>query len=260
MDNEKTARVGWINLADGAQLTALHPGPATLGVDRLQGKHVARVHQQDGPELALRADLGAHLAVDAVVLLIVNAGPGATMQLSASATSPDLSAGVVYSYQGTAYVDPAHGYAIHLLPATVTARYWEVRLTDPALQVSRAGRLVIMPLHRFAHNLRPNWSTRWEDTAEERDGAGGQMYARAGVRRRIMSADFGELTREERDTVALEVERLVGKTGDVLLVTRPHAPNLAHYTVWGKPVDTGGVNEPRLGIFSKSFQIKERRF
>ncbi|NUB28218.1 hypothetical protein [Azospirillum brasilense] len=259
MDN-LTARVGWINHADTATLTALHPGPDTLGVERLQIKHVARYHEQAGPELAVRADLHAGKPVDAVVLPLVNAGPAATLRVRAAATAADLAAAPLYTYAGPGHVDDAHNYAIHLLPATVTARVWEVAVTDPDREVSRAGRLVLAPLHRFAFNFKANWGVRWEDLSEERDGAGGQMYSRAGPRRRVLSAEFGEMTRRERDEVALEIERLAGKTGDILMVARPNAPNLAHYTVWGKPVDTGGVNESRLGIFTKTFQIKERRF
>ncbi|CAO3445713.1 hypothetical protein [Azospirillum argentinense] len=252
------ARIGWLNWADGATLTALHPGPATLGVDRLKIIYTGQYHEQTGTELAVRLSFAEPKPVDAVVFPMVNATSAATMRVRANSRA-DMAGTSLYNYTGTANVDPAINYAIHLLPSTVTAQHWEVAVTDPSLSVSRAGRLVVMPLHRFANNFRPDWNRAWEDISDEREGDDGTMYAKEKPKRRVFTCDFGFLTRAEADDVALEIERVVGKTRDVLLVARPNAPNLGKYTIWGKPLDAGGVSQPNFRVFTKQFKIKERR-
>jgi len=268
------ARIGWVNWADDATLTALHPGPATLGVDRLTVIHTGQYHQQTGPELAVRISFPEPRPVDAVVLPMVGAGYAydalsklwTLVPLSAAATiqvigseAADMSAPVYDSGRVSALYDPTINYAIHLLAGGATARHWEVTVGDAGAEKVTAGRLVMMPLHRFAHNFRPDWNRTWEDISDEREGDDGTMYAKEKPKRRVFTCDFGFLTRAEADDVALEIERVVGKTRDVLLVARPNAPNLGHYTIWGKPVDAGGVNQPSFSVFTKQFKIKERR-
>lgn len=254
------ARIGWINHADAAVLTAVNAGPATLGADRLSLVHPSQYHEQTGAEMVVRADLGAAKAVDVVALIATNATAAATLRVRASTSAADMSAGVIYdSTAVSANVDPTIGYALHLPPATMTARYWEARLADASLSKVQAGRLALMPLHTFARGFRFDWSRRWADPSEKERGEGGQIASWRRPRHRVFSVQFPALTRVEAEVVGLEIERVCGITDDVLFIANPGATSLSQSTIWGVATDTGGVSEPSFNIFTMSFQIEERR-
>lgn len=258
MTRPRVPHFGLTNWADTATLTALNAGPAELGVGCLQVEHPAEYHEQAGAELALRVDLGAERPVDLLMLVITNAGTGATLDVRANGAA-DMSGADLYRAVGSARIDPAIGYAWHLTPETVTARYWELRLADPALTATRAGLLVMTPLVAWSRPRKFGFKPGWVDPSDTQRGDGGQFYAAAKPGWRKFS--FGVATRDEAEAfdLALEIERVVGKRAPMAVLVDPGAANPSQHLLWGVKTEQAGLDEPGLRVWSYSFTFEERR-
>lgn len=254
----ETSLIGWENWVDTATLTALNDGPLTLGVDRLKLVHVSQYHEQTGNTLTVRLDLGAARTVNAAFFAGTNLTAGGLIRVIAS-NNADMAGAAYDSGSTSAHADPRIGYALHLLANPVTARYWQISLSDSALAAVRAGRLFVGPMHVFNENFDLGWNRKWTDPSEKEWGDGGQLFVTDKARRRVFTMQYAGMDRVEADTVALEVERVCGVSSDVLLVTWPSAPNLIDYTIWGVPSDTGGVTNTSFNVYTKNFTIDERR-
>ena len=258
--------LGWVNWVDGGGVVlGGSAGPETLPPSHLQQVDVsdeAWAWWADGPDPYVTVDFGTPRPVGALSLLGIGADmTPVTMRVRASNAGVGMTDGVVLdSGLVSAHCAPGiavarTGMAIHLPAAETTARCWRIDL--PGTGKLRAGRLFLGPIHRFLAGAAYNWERVYNDPSTQVRAPGAQLRSWSLPQWRTFQVDLPKLTRAEADSVALEVQRAAGRTGDVLLIADERQAPLSPYAVWGV-MSASSVKQVRSQRFSWSIKVEER--
>lgn len=252
------------NLADRGVITASSTVPLTPAA-LVQNRHVAR-KMRFGATTGqyLVADLGAPVQIDTVALFGLTMTAAGTTRIRGSlADSSGADVGTYDSGAAAGRVDPVHAALIHLAPASFTARYLRVDLSDAAIAALDVGRLVIGRRQQLRHNFSFDWTRRYVDRSRRTESRGGQTYIDADNSYRVVELSFAALTEAERYGVIESMDRVNGTREDVLLLLNPASDRLARDSIWGLAEDLTPVTQP-MGwgadgpIYTKSIRIRER--
>ncbi|MCG8596121.1 MAG: hypothetical protein MI785_17410 [Kiloniellales bacterium] len=217
---------------------------------------------------AVEADLGAAAEVDLIALLYTNAASAATWRVRAAAVQPDLVAAPGYD-SGSLPVWPAAGletwpfvHAILWLGAAVQSfRWWRVDYADLGNPDGylQAGRLYIAKAWQPSRNRRRGLSLGFQDLSPRERTRGGQLYPLALPRTRVLSFALGFLSEAEMYANAFELDRLRGRSGDLLVIPDPDKPaQIQRQAVYGLQAELTPIVDPAHEVFETAFTVEEQ--
>ena len=279
--------LAWGNRADAATLSG-GSWSVTLPLNNLKNRQVQRVARSTNDDLTSTqfvVDNGSIKAVQALALVVHNLSAPAKYRItgndSAVFTTPLYDsgwldvwpAGIIPVEQleweddnfwlGTMTAEQRAGYnvpLVHMLTTAQSLRYWQFEFddtTNPAGYV-QFGRLFMAPAFQPVYNASYGASMGYEDPTEVATALSGAEYFDIRGRYRVHSFSLEFLNSNEAHNQVLELQRLQGTSGEVLIV-----PNVTDSTTFvqrsfvGRMQKLSPVSQPYFSAWSTSFEIKE---
>lgn len=164
---------------------------------------------------------------------------------------------------GTVSEEAIAGYQapfICLLPAAVTARYWRVEIVDTGNSAGyiQLGRLYIANTWSPKFNMDYGHSLGFDDVSTFETSLAGEEFFEVRRKRRKFTFVLGNVDLEEGYQRALEVDRMLGTTGEVLVMGDPSdTTNGARRNFIGRMSSLQGLARQSHGNMTKSYEIAE---
>lgn len=164
---------------------------------------------------------------------------------------------------GTISEEAIAGYRapfIHLLPSAVTARYWRVEITDTGNSDGwvHIGRLYIANAWSPDFNMQYGADLGFDDVSTFETSLTGEEFFEVRRKRRAFKFTLGALSLEEGYQSALELDRLSGTTGEVLVVADPNdTANAPRRNFLGRLASLSGVVHQHPTLMTKPYEILE---
>lgn len=279
--------LAWNNRADIGTLSGGN-WLAALPLTNLQNRQVQRVARSAGVSLAdtkFDIDFGSAQGVRCVALIVHNISATGKVRITGATSSGFVSpeyqsawidawpAGVINAHLleweddnfwlGTLTQEQRAGYNapfVHVLPSQQYLRYWRIEIddtTNPAGWV-HIGRLFMASSWQPTYNASYGASLGYEDPSETVTSLGGAEYFDVRGKYRVHRFTLDFLSAEERYTYVHELQRLVGTTGEVLVVpNKDDAATLVQRSFVGRLRSLSPSTQPHFSAFSTSFEIKE---
>ncbi|HEX7048602.1 MAG TPA: discoidin domain-containing protein [Longimicrobiales bacterium] len=254
------AGLSWINHLVGAPVLTASSEVATMPVTNLIDDHRSSRWRSVGAGSAqINFDLGSIMPIGVVGLFGLN-HRAAQWRIQLSATG--IGNGDVLD-TGTidANIKPGYAQTVYCPPEPLNARYGRITLTDasdPPIQAHEAGTLWVGDLYRTQRNFSYGDAPMWTDPSVISRSRGGQVYVDVRDPFRAYELEFRGLTREEAYTVALEIDRVAGVRGNVLVVPTPGGPFQNYEAILGRPVIATPVPRWRHNLHRKRWVFEER--
>lgn len=255
------------DLSRSAIWTALTGTLGDGGVDRLadpQPRHRCRL--TNAATETLLGDLGLAKSVDCFALVSTNLRAATQIRVRASSSDPNAVTGVVYDSGTLTGVTEEKwlGQVVLIAPAPVTARYVRWDFTDASLGPVDIGLaplgLLFRPEVSFSYGAELHG--RVDYGLREINARTGAAFGVSGPQARAIRASFDVLTEAEITTAFLDMERLVGASGDVLFVPNENetAANRARDAIWGSFRQPGyaASSAPYFQVLTRAFEFVER--
>lgn len=145
------------------------------------------------------------------------------------------------------------------LPSMITARWWRLEIDMQAAPYVEIGRLWLGQSWRPMRNMDRD-RLQYEDLSETQQSLGGVQFFDVRPKRRVYSFSLPNLTEEEGYGDALDLQRRVGITGDVIVLpdaddtVRGHKRNFYGRLRQLDALERAGQ---RFGLASTSYTIEE---
>ncbi len=256
------------SIGDAAVLRSV-AGADALAVGNLQAQQPSKAWRTTAVAGdAVEADLGTAAGINLVALLSTNAGSAATWRVRAAATQTDLTAAPGYD-SGSLSVWPTTGLEtwdfVHgilwLATSVQTFRWWRVDVADldnPDGYL-QAGRLFLSKAWQPSRNRQRGLAIAFEDLSPRERARGGQIYPLALPRRRVLQFTLRFQSEAEMYANAFELDRLRGRSGDVLVIPDPDkSAQIQRQTVYGLQAELVPIVDPAHNLFEKAFVIEEQ--
>ncbi|MBV6633870.1 MAG: hypothetical protein KI792_12665 [Alphaproteobacteria bacterium] len=149
---------------------------------------------------------------------------------------------------------------IHVVPAPIQARYWQIDLTDPSNPAGyiEAGRLFIGNAYQPPHSPRSGLRLGYETRTTVTTAIGGAEFFDRREGYRVARFDLPVLDRDEALAALLDLQREVGIDGEVLLVIdADDAQNLQRQSFRGRFRSLEPLVYIAAGYAEQTFEIKE---
>ena len=157
-----------------------------------------------------------------------------------------------------------HGYGMHahILPAAVTARYWQPDIAFPSLASTPGyldlGRLWVGPAWRPTRNFAYEWSDAWDDLSDVTEvRRSGLDFVDRGARKRVLTFAFRALTEPEAKVAMTELGRIAGTSRQVLFIQEPDGPYQGRQAIIGRLVEVAPITQPNFALYERVFQIRQ---
>lgn len=162
-----------------------------------------------------------------------------------------------------ANIQAGYGQTVQALGQGYSARYLRCEIADAGnpdgflrVPLAFAG-----PAWQPGRNFSYGWSIGWEDPTEMDETIGGQEIARLGPpARRVLELAFDLVGESVVHGTLLEIDRLKGRTGNVLAVPRPDqaAAIVNREAVFGRLGDNARPSNPGFQLWAKRYRVRER--
>jgi hypothetical protein len=219
------------------------------------------VRSDSNSDWYVEIDLGAAYAVNFIGLLYTNADistqwhvRGATSQAGLVASPAGYSSGVIDhwpNHSGSPRTDLSTWGRTHAIlnPAAQSFRWWRIDVSGlSALSYYQAGRLVIDAAYQPTRNVAIGAALGVEDYSYGAETAAGTVR-RAMKQKRNLSVVFHAREETEAYTELLDMDRIVGAGGDLVVCLDP-AEYVMERTLYGYMSDIGDLVH---GIYIPSF-------
>lgn len=279
--------LAWNNRTDAGTLSG-GSWLATLPLANVQNRQVQKVSRSSNATNAatqFTIDLGQARSIGVVALVVHNISVLGRVRITASDT-----AGFVATYYNSGWVDvwPAGqipqalleweddnfwlgtlsanaraGYQspfIHLLPAAQSLRYWKVEVDDTtnADGYVQIGRLFMAATWTPATNYSYGAGLGYQDPTAVDTSLSGAEFFDVRSRYRVFEFELQYILNAEAYAQALELQRLSGTSGEVLVV--PDSTDTANQPARafvGRLQQLGAITQPQPSTYSARFQVKE---
>jgi hypothetical protein len=252
--SNQNAFIAYTNLADLAVQTA-SSSALLLPVSNIIVPHIARKWRgNDGATDTVFLDYGSSITMDTIAVIGIT---GTQIRVALSNVDPTANAGEVYD-SGQLAVDQKYLQSILPLVSPVSARYMRIDLTTTGSFVE-IGRVFTGVRTVFAYNYVAGWQRTWVDPSTRTKTLSNQtlIFKRPPYRTYDISFDF--LMQADRDGFIEDIDSVNALQVDVLFVNNPASSNLARDSVWGLMTTLTPVVQPYVGVYTKQYQIEERR-
>jgi len=279
--------LGWNNRTDSGTLSG-GSWLASLPLTNLQNRQVQKVARSSNATTAatqFTIDLSQPRAIGVVALVVHNIIVSGKVRITASDTAgftvtPYNSgwldvwpSGMVPQslleweddnfWLGTLSANARAGYQspfIHLLPSSQNLRYWKVEIDDASngdgyVQI---GRLFMSSVWRPSGNYSYGAGLGYTDPTPIDTSLSGAEFFDVRSRYRVFNFELQYIETNEAYAYALELQRLSGNSGEVLVVPdASDAANQPYRAFVGRLLQMGEITQPQPTTFSARFQIKE---
>jgi hypothetical protein len=165
---------------------------------------------------------------------------------------------------GTAAGGWAKGYGVStkVLTAAVAARYWTCTLAAPSLSSVPGfldiGRLWAGPAFIPSLNFDYGWSDTWVDGSQRTDVArsGGAFFDMMWKRRELVIALRGLNNQESKDTYK-ELQRIAGKSGQVLVIPEPGSIYDPTQAIIGRMKEVSPITQVNFALYEATFTVTQ---
>lgn len=282
-----TITLAWNNRTDAGTVSG-GSWLTTLPLVNLQNRQVQRVARSSNATNAstqFTIDLGQARAIGVVALVVHNISVLGRVRITASDTS-----GFVTTYYNSGWIDvwPAGmipqslleweednfwlgtlsanaraGYQspfIHLLPSSQSLRYWKVEVDDTtnADGYVQIGRLFMAATWVPTVNYSYGAGLGYEDPTPVDTSLSGAEFFDVRSRFRLFNFELQYIGNAEVYAQALELQRLAGTSGEVLVVPdSADAANQPARAFVGRLARLAPITQPQPTAFTCAFQIKE---
>lgn len=260
----------------------------TLPLGNLQNRRLSRVARSSNALSASSTfdiDLGKARAIGVLALVVHNLSVSATVRVladdAADFATPIYDSGAVAMWPagtipqslleweddnfwlGTVSQEAVAGYQapfIHLLSAAQTARYWRVQIADTSNPDGwiNMGRLYIANTWTPTANFNFGAGIGFDDASVFEASLTGEEFFEQRKRRRKFSFSLGDLSESEGYSYALEIDRMAGTTGEVLVVADPEdATNGVKRNFLGRITSLSSLVYANYQQMSKNYEISE---
>lgn len=261
---------------------------ATLPLSNLQNRQVQRVARSTNDDLASTkfvVDLGSVKSVRALALVLHSLSANSAYRItgndSAVFTTPIYDSGWLDVWPsgiipvdqlewendnfwlGTMTAEQRAGYnvpLVHILPTAQSFRYWQFEFDDTlsTLGYVQFGRLFMAPAFQPIYNAAYSASLGYEDPTEVATALSGAEYFDVRGRYRVHKFSLEYLDKDEAHNQVLELQRLQGISGEVLVVPNvDDAATFVQRSFVGRLRNLSPVSQPYFSAWSTSFEIKE---
>ena len=279
--------LAWNNRTDAGTLSG-GSWLATLPLTNLQNRQVQKVARSSNATNAstqFTIDLGQPRNIGVVALVVHNISVLGRVRITASDT-----AGFIATYYNSGWVDvwPAGqvpqnlleweednfwlgtlsanaraGYQspfIHLLAAAQSLRYWKVEVDDTgnADGYVQIGRLFMASTWTPATNYAYGAGLGYQDPTPADTSLSGAEFFDVRSRYRVFEFQLEYMVSNEAYSQALELQRLSGTSGEVLVVPdKDDAANQPVRAFVGRLQQLGAITQPQPTTYAVRFQVKE---
>ncbi|WP_136419976.1 hypothetical protein [Herbaspirillum sp. ST 5-3] len=262
---------------------------ASLPLANLQSRVFAKVARStDATEASttFTIDLGQERTIGVLGLVGHNISVDGTVRLRGAATQAELTTNPMYDsgyvngwpsgmvpldllewednnfWLGTLSPESRAGYQspfTHTFSRTTT-RWWEIDISDTTnadgyLQI---GRLFLADTWQPAYNMSYGLSLRYEDQSQIETSLGGVDYFDGKTKYRITRFDLDWLSDEEAYTRIVEMQRMLGISGELLIVPDPDdVTNMPRRAYVGRLKSIGELVHDRFGNYRTAVEVKE---
>jgi hypothetical protein len=279
--------LAWQNRADEGTLSG-GSWLATLPLTNLQNRQVQKVARSTNATLGSTQwsiDLGSARSIGVVSLVVHNISVTGKVRITGADNSGFVSplyqsawisvwpSGMIDQslleweddnfWLGTLSAEARAGYQspfIHLLPSQQSLRYWKVEIDDTGNSAGyvQVGRLFLAKGWRPSVNYRYGAGLEYEDPTPIDTSLSGAEFFDQRSKYRIWSFNLEYVTGTEAYQYALELQRVSGISGEVLVI--PDSDSVADMPLRsfvGRLKQTGAVTQEKPTAFNVPFQIKE---
>jgi hypothetical protein len=279
--------LAWNNRTDAGTLSG-GSWQATLPLTNLQNRQVQKVARSSNAlttSTQFTIDLGAARAIGVVALVVHNISVVGKVRITASDT-----AGFTVTYYNSGWIDvwptgmvpqalleweednfwlgtlsanARAGYQspfIHLLPSAQNLRYWKVEVddtgnTDGYVQI---GRLFMAATWVPSVNYAYGAGLGYQDPTPIDVSLSGAEYFDVRSRFRVFNFELQYILGTEAYAYALDMQRLCGNSGEVLVVPdSSDTANQPYRAFVGRLLQMGPIQQPQPTAFTAAYQIKE---
>lgn len=279
--------LAWQNRTDEGSLSG-GSWSASLPLTNMQNRQVQKVSRTTDTATAstqFTINLGAAKAIGVVALVVHNIGVSGQVRITASDTPGFVSTlydsgwqlawpyGVIPQslleweddnfWFGTLSSQARAGYQspyILKLASVQNLRYWRVEISDPGntdgyIQI---GRLFMARGWTPSVNYAYGASLGYQDPTPVDMSLSGAEYFDMRSKYRVMNFNLQYVTNTEAYSYALELQRLAGVSGEVLVVPDPDTASTQPIRSFvGRLRQIGAVSQPQPTAFSVNFEVKE---
>jgi hypothetical protein len=239
----------------------------TLPVANTQIEHLAQLFRTQASVTAvtLTADFASSVALDVIAALGTNFTPGTTYRLTLSNVSTGA-AELLDTSTISASVVTGYPQVYHVLSSTISARYASLTLTCSTPTVTPSGTTNYLQIGRIfagakwtpAVNLQYGWTLGYVDPSRKTKSRGGQTYSDLMNKFRAIGFILDFATEADMYAAALEIDRLVGTTGDVLVMRDHQGVYRSQQAVYGMLAELSPIINTNFNIFQKRYVVEER--
>ncbi len=279
--------LGWNNRTDSGTLSG-GSWLASLPLTNLQNRQVQKVARSTNAATAstqFTIDLGQARNIGVIALVVHNISVSGKVRITASDT-----AGFTATYYTSGWIDAwptgmipqalleweednfwlgtlsanaRAGYQspfIHLLPTAQNLQYWKVELDDTtnADGYVQIGRLFMSSVWTPSVNYAYGAGLGYTDPTAVDTSLSGAEFFDVRSRYRVFTFELQYILASEAYAYALELQRLSGNSGEVLVVPdNTDTVNQPYRSFVGRLLQMGEITQPEPSTFSTRFQVKE---
>lgn len=264
-------------LSDAAVLTG-STASGSLSINNLKTESLKEVYRAaNASAVYIIADLGAAKTINMVALIGHSGSSRSYARIRAANTqaavtsAPGYDSGLVpfRSHQSGYDTTWAAGVADEQAGALdknmffekfddQTFRYWQIDIVDPNSVYLDIGRIYISKAWQPAVNMDYGLSEGWIDPSRKTRTVSGEMVPLERKKYRYAELTFSYTSQDEIFNNAFEIERLRGRTKDVLYINDPDATtHLQRRSFYGTLESLQPIINPTFNLFQKTFRIEE---
>lgn len=259
------AAVAYENLADVAGTTvAASSEEILMPASTILTPHVEERWRSIYSTAYFVVDLGSLKSLDTIWVGGLSGSDEVVARVRVSTTDPSGLSDLIYDSEdlesGATEFDMDYGAIVSLLSEPMDGRYIRVDVYDPNTDYVEVGRIFVGLRTQFTTNFAYGWTVGYVDRSVVAKTRGGQTAVWHDNHYRVLNVSFEFLPAADRYGLVETIDRVNGRTTDILFIVNPDSTNLPRDTIFGLVSDLTPVTNPALvDVFGKQYAIEERR-
>lgn len=229
---------------------------ADLGVTNLQIRQLGSILRIPAASGYVEWDLGSSKSFKAFSLQGTNLTSAATFRLRLSDTATTTGDILDTGAAGDAQVDDDYGAFYHVLTTALSAQYGRLDIADATLANMDFGRLWGGPMSAPTYDHRHGGENAPLDYSKVGVTEAGQTVVRTGVKARVLSFTM-DMTDAEAFTIARDLDRNAGLSGDVLVMLEPTGSYVSETSALGIVTQASPITTRSFDLRMKSYRVRE---
>jgi hypothetical protein len=176
-------------------------------------------------------------------------------------SSPTYDSGNVSMQLGSVLLaDWASRTSVHFKSSAATGRWMRIDISDPFNSDGyvEIGRLLVGAKWQPTINMAYGWSLGFKDHSKQNESLAGGTFIAVRPKQRIIKFTLDFQSEDDMYDNAFDLDRLIGESGDVLIVPDPEeAKHIHRQTIHGVMKGLKPITNTRYNIYRKPYEIRE---